>query len=183
LVTAASATSLAGLAQAGDRLTKLTLTFVYASTEPDVALSLVAGDNFREVQTVYRYMKCDAGREAGLDTSTIVDAGSEGGRDIGDDVVRTEAGARPDADPDVRPPIAPDAGGLAGADAGVPLLPDARTHANPDPVPPEHRGGGCSVSGTSPAGDWILWALLVVGLACRACAASRKRDRDWKMTR
>jgi hypothetical protein len=183
------------------------VTFNYGSTDPDVNLSLVAGEDFREYQTVYRTINCDAAREAGLDVSPIMDAGSDPRRDIGDDVVvRTDTSSPPDAGADTGATVGSDAGVPAGADTGAPLLPDAGlaadsapplvspdasgttarpdagTHANPDPVPPEHRGGGCSVSDTSPAGDWILWALLVVGLACRACAGSRRRDRDRKVT-
>jgi hypothetical protein len=206
VLTAAEATNLAGLAQTGDRLSKLTVTFDYGSTDPDVNLSLVAGENFREYQTVYRTINCDAGREAGLDTLPIVDSSSEPGRDLGADVVaRPETSSPPDAGTDKGTTVVSDAGTPTGADSGVPLLPDAGlandsappvaspdawvampdagTHAYPDPVPPQPRGGGCSVSGTSPAGDWILCALLIVGLACRACAGGGRRERDRRVTR
>jgi MYXO-CTERM domain-containing protein len=66
---AADVSSLAGLAAAGDRLTKLTLTFSYASTDPDVGLSLASAVDYRETRYITQYIYCpDAGRD------TVVDA-------------------------------------------------------------------------------------------------------------
>jgi len=57
--------SLAGLAQAGDRLAKLTLTFSYGSTDPDVGLTLASASDYREIQYVTQYVPChDAGTDA-----------------------------------------------------------------------------------------------------------------------
>jgi len=57
-LTAADVSTLAGLAQAGDRLTKLTLTFSYGSTDPDVGLSLVGAVDYRETVNVIKYVPC-----------------------------------------------------------------------------------------------------------------------------
>ena len=87
---ASDVSSLAGLAQSGDRLSKFTLTFSYGSTEPDVGLSLAAASDYRETQTVYHYVSCpdggkldapiaifdarkDAGPQMALDSSTARD--------------------------------------------------------------------------------------------------------------
>jgi MYXO-CTERM domain-containing protein len=55
---AGDVSSLAALAQAGDRLTKLTLTFSYGSTDPDVGLSLASAVDYRETQNVIKYVPC-----------------------------------------------------------------------------------------------------------------------------
>jgi len=77
--------ALDGLGVAGDRAGKLTITFSYGSTDPDVALSLVAGQDFREVITSVTYVTCndggtdsaDAPVDAGVDTARIADAGPD----------------------------------------------------------------------------------------------------------
>jgi len=51
---------LQGLAVAGDRATKLTITFNYGSTDPDVALAIVAALDYRETVTQYVAVDCDA---------------------------------------------------------------------------------------------------------------------------
>lgn len=56
----ADVSSLAGLAQAGDRLTKLTLTFSYGSTDPDVGLSLASAVDYRETVNVINYVPCSS---------------------------------------------------------------------------------------------------------------------------
>jgi hypothetical protein len=53
--------SLAGLAVSGDRATKLTATFAYGSTDPDVSLTLATGKDYREVVYHTTYVTCDAG--------------------------------------------------------------------------------------------------------------------------
>ena len=56
----ADVSSLPALAQAGDRLTKLTLTFSYGSTDPDVGLSLASAVDYRETQNVIKYVPCSS---------------------------------------------------------------------------------------------------------------------------
>jgi hypothetical protein len=58
-LTAADVSSLASLAAAGDRLTKLTVTFSFGSTDPDVGLSLASATDYREVQYITKYVVCD----------------------------------------------------------------------------------------------------------------------------
>jgi MYXO-CTERM domain-containing protein len=57
-LTAADVSSLAALAQAGDRLTKLTLTFSYGSTDPDVGLALASASDYRETVYTTQYVSC-----------------------------------------------------------------------------------------------------------------------------
>jgi len=66
-----------GLAAAGDRADKLTITFNYGSTDPDIALTKVAGKDYREVITYTTYITCTDG---GTDTASPppVDAGADG---------------------------------------------------------------------------------------------------------
>lgn len=62
LVGEGDVSGLDGLAQVGDRLTKLTMSFNYGSTDADVALAVVAGTDYRETVTRYHYVTCtDAG--------------------------------------------------------------------------------------------------------------------------
>jgi MYXO-CTERM domain-containing protein len=91
-------TSLAGLAQAGDRLSKLTLTFSYGSTDPDVGLALATASDYREIQTVYRYVTCP---EAGpIDSPpAIADAGAGGVQDAAPPLALKDSGATSDAAP------------------------------------------------------------------------------------
>src|SRR5450759_839879 len=53
--------SLDGLAASGNRATKLTTTFSYGSTAPDVGLGLVAGLDYRETITQVSYIQCNDG--------------------------------------------------------------------------------------------------------------------------
>jgi MYXO-CTERM domain-containing protein len=167
-------TFLAGLALPGDRLSKLTLTFFYGSTDPDVGLTLATATDYRETQTVYRYVTCpeagpldsppalaDAGREVGF--PIIVDASS----------ARETAVATPDAGvvgADAKP--SPDTRVLL-ADAGVaqdaaPTVARNDSGAKSDAAPTElHSGGGCSVSGTTASGEWLALALLGLVLGAR----------------
>jgi len=59
LLTDADVGHLQGLAVAGDRATKLTITFNYGSTDPDVDLAIIAGQDYREIVTQYLYVTCD----------------------------------------------------------------------------------------------------------------------------
>jgi Uncharacterized protein conserved in bacteria (DUF2330) len=137
-LTAADVSSLAGLAAAGDRLTKLTVTFSFGSTDPDVGLSLASATDYREVQYITKYVVCDAGTPTPVDATPVspVDAGRA------PDVLLI---AGPDASgsfdllpiPDVEPtvdtsaPIAADAG--ISPDTAPQVVPDARL--SPDTAP------------------------------------------------
>jgi hypothetical protein len=55
VIDAASVPSLSGLAEAGDRLTRLTLTFYAGSTDPDIDLTLAAPIDYRGTEDVYVY--------------------------------------------------------------------------------------------------------------------------------
>ncbi len=74
-LTASDVSSLAVLAQAGDRLTKLTLTFAYGSTDPDVGLNLASASDYREIRYTTQYVRCDAG------TGTAIDAAADSSAD------------------------------------------------------------------------------------------------------
>jgi MYXO-CTERM domain-containing protein len=140
---AADVSTLAGLATAGDRLTKLTLTFAYGSTDPDVGLSLAAASDYRQIIHNTQYVYCaDAGTDA------VVDLISGGSRDV---ATSTDLQPRPtpdanfssDVEPaadarvspvlgfDAQPAPVPDAG--LSADAGAQVVADART--SPDTAP------------------------------------------------
>jgi hypothetical protein len=66
-------TGLDGLAAAGDRATKMTITFAYGSTDPDIALGLVAGQDYRETTYQVSYILCDGG----TDTVAPADAAAD----------------------------------------------------------------------------------------------------------
>jgi MYXO-CTERM domain-containing protein len=90
------AASMADLAVAGDRATKLMITFAYGATDPDIGLALGAGKDYREIITVYNYVLCnDGGTDARNDT----------GRDSISVLPQPDAGSPP-ADPN---PTNPDA--------------------------------------------------------------------------
>jgi MYXO-CTERM domain-containing protein len=140
---AADVSSLPGLAAAGDRLTKLTLTFSYASTDPDVGLSLASAVDYRETRYITQYILCpDAG------TDTAVDAIPDESKDAGpapdlQPRLPRDAGSSSDLGPaadsvlnptigfDAVPSLGPDTG--AEPDAGAPVVADART--SPDTAP------------------------------------------------
>jgi MYXO-CTERM domain-containing protein len=144
-VTAGDLSSLAGLAQLGDRLTKLTLTFTYGSTDPDVGLTLITASDYRETQYSYAYVQCtDAGavpvdvahpvlKDAALspdmqpqpgvvDAATVVDLGV-----IADD------GPPPVFVFDAQLVSGPDAGIQPIADAGLQPIADARISLDTHP--------------------------------------------------
>jgi Uncharacterized protein conserved in bacteria (DUF2330) len=54
-INAGDAPSFSGLAEAGDRLTRLTLSFYPASSDPDVGLTLAAPHDYRGTEDVYVY--------------------------------------------------------------------------------------------------------------------------------
>jgi len=142
LLTAADEADLTGLGVAGDRLTRLTIFFPYASTDPDVGLSLVAGKDFREVQYNTTYIACNDG---GVDAS-----GSD---------------SQPDArvaEPDLA--VAIEDAGPVLADAQATTAPDAgspRDAKSTNPADEGGKSGGCSLSDDSPKPG--LWVLMLVG--------------------
>jgi MYXO-CTERM domain-containing protein len=200
---AADVSSLAGLAAAGDRLTKLTLTFSYASTDPDVGLSLASAVDYRETRYLTQYIYCpDAGRDTAVDA--IPDESKDAGLapDLQPRPPR-DADSSSDLEPaadarlgpvlgfDAQPAPVPDAG--LSADAGAPVLVDARTSPETAPLivpdagtkpdaPPvlasvdagsnvdaagtpglSTKGSGCSVAGGSTSAG--CFALTLLGLA------------------
>jgi hypothetical protein len=67
-----------GLAQAGDRANKLTISFNYGSTDPDFAFSKGAASDYRETTYSAVYINCDASDDSNL-TDTIVPPLGTGG--------------------------------------------------------------------------------------------------------
>ena len=81
--------ALDGLAAAGDRATKVTVTFDYGSTDPDIAFSSVtAGLDYRETINEVSYIQCNDG---GLDSAVAPNP-----LDASSDIT-----VRPDVSPDV----------------------------------------------------------------------------------
>ena len=76
LLDTAGVSGLDGLAAVGDRATKMSFTFNYGSTDPDIALGLVAGQDYRETTYEVSYIRCDGG------TDTDVSPPSDAGVDI-----------------------------------------------------------------------------------------------------
>jgi MYXO-CTERM domain-containing protein len=121
------------LAQTGDRLTKLTLTFTYGATDPDVGLALITASDYQETQYRYEYVQCeDAGVDAAADAVPVVLRDAAPSPDVQpriDAVGVVDLGLAVDAEAppvtifDAQPPSSPDAD--AKADAGVPLVADA----------------------------------------------------------
>jgi MYXO-CTERM domain-containing protein len=154
----ADVSALTGLASAGDRLTKLTLTFSYGSTDPDVGLSLASASDYRETRYIYQYVLClDAGTYTAVDTNPGF---------VADVALAADAGTKPDA------PLARDAGTAAGLDAipasvaDVALAADAGTKPDAPWAPGDGatdtraprlaaKGSGCSVAGGSTSGGFL----------------------------
>lgn len=184
LITEASA--LDGLAQAGDRLTKLTLTFDYASTGPDIGLSLATGTDYREVVTNTVYVACP---EAGVpdaiarpDLAYPVDAGptpvdappilaKDAETTRLDSATKLDTTERLDAEQPI--PVKQDAGvamdGAAASvrtDASLPIspAPDAAKTPATDDSSENKSSGGCSMA-SEPAGhgpaSLLLFALML----------------------
>ena len=112
---------LAGLAQAGDRLSKLTLTFSYGSTDPDVDLSLASAVDYRQIIYNTQYVYCpDAGTDA------VVDLISGGSREVATSI---DLQPRPTPDADFSSDVGPAADArvspVLGFDAQPPPVPDA----------------------------------------------------------
>jgi MYXO-CTERM domain-containing protein len=170
-----------GLAVTGDRLAKLTVTFDYGSKDPDIALSLVGGNDYREYITTYSYVVCpDAAVPdapvSKTDTAIAVDAGAA--------PVDTTPALAKDAEPP-RPDtankldtvqeipvkldaaLAPDTAVTkpVQADAGVPVsaTPDAAKPTTTEEPSEKKSGGGCSLASGSV--EHGLASLLVLALA------------------
>ena len=185
-LTAADVSSLADLAQTGDRLTKLTLTFAYGSTDPDVGLNLASATDYRQIVYTTQYISCtDAGTDAPVDAipgsstdgrlardtpskplqdaSGGFDALPSPGPEAGPEV---DTGAQLVADasnsPDTGPQLVPDAGAKPDA---PPALASADAAGNPGGTPNSGLaagGSGCSVAGASTSGGFFALALLVL---------------------
>jgi hypothetical protein len=74
LLTEGNASQLDGLAQAGDRLNKLIISFNYGSTDPDIALTKVSGYDYQETTYSTNYITCDAGMAPSPDAGPSKDA-------------------------------------------------------------------------------------------------------------
>jgi len=170
-----------GLAQEGDRLDKLSVNFDYGSTDPDIALSLASGTDYREIITSYSYVTCpDAGAPdapAKLDTAATLDAGAMPVDTMpphpqdADNSPKLDTAKRPDAAQklDTEQPIpAPQDAGLVPDAAAKPGLVDARVSisSTTDTAegPTEHKSSsGCSMA-SGPAGHGLA-SLLLLALA------------------
>jgi MYXO-CTERM domain-containing protein len=186
-LTAADVSSLVGLAAAGDRLTKLTVTFSFGSTDPDVGLSLASATDYREVQYITKYVVCDAGTNTAVDAIPVspVDAGRA--PDALLIAVPDASGSFdllpiPDTEPTVDTSVPVVADARISPDTALQVVTDAGTTPDALPAlaradaassvtsarPAEFAGGGsgCSVAGTSTSGGFFALALLGLALAC-----------------
>jgi MYXO-CTERM domain-containing protein len=166
LLKAGDLDQLDGLAEAGDRLDKLSMSFDYGSTAPDIALSLASGTDFREVITTYSYVKCP---DASLpdapgkpDAASVVDAGTttvDAALQLNDAATpRQDAGAPVDS---ATKPV------LVDASAPISNTPDAAKAPATD-EPSEHKsGGGCSMGSISTGHGLGTLLLLALVLALR----------------
>jgi MYXO-CTERM domain-containing protein len=117
LIGSSDVTTMAGLAVAGDRATKMTVSFNYGASDPDIGLGLAAGVDYREVITQTTYIQCYDG---GTDTA----------------IVRP-----PDAPIDLGPPpvdVAPDSrwyGDTLALDTARLITPDVATPRDASPPP------------------------------------------------
>jgi MYXO-CTERM domain-containing protein len=168
---AADVSSLAGLATAGDRLTKLTLTFSYASTDPDVGLSLASASDYREIRYVTQYIYCpDAGADAAVDAipGEVREAGAspdsgprlprdaDSSSDVGP---AADAEARLDASPALDAGTAPAVDAIPDSVADVRIAPEPGTKLDALPTPD---------AGTAPAVDAIPGSVRDVAFAADA---------------
>jgi hypothetical protein len=73
-INAGDVASLAGLAEAGDRLTRLTFSFYSGTTDPDIGLTLAAPADYRGTEDVYVYddSACSVGRSGRLPHSVLL---------------------------------------------------------------------------------------------------------------
>jgi len=181
LVSQSDTLDLDGLAMAGDRLDKLTLTFDYATSDPDIGLTPVPALDYREVITNTVYVTCEDASApevppANLDSAVSLDAGPVS-IDTASLVSKDAGPSAPDATPrlDSEQPIASkqDAGvapdtaavkpGLADASIPISTTPDAAKTTTAE-EPTQHKSsGGCSLA-SAPAGHGLA-CLLALALA------------------
>lgn len=119
-----------GLAVAGDRADKLTLTFDYGSVEPDVALTTATGKDYREVIEVVSYVPCYDGGTDVRNDSAVAPPPPDGGADA----IRTVDAAVLLRD---GPAIVVDVGTTVHTDVAVVVTPDAATDSSSPQNPPE----------------------------------------------
>ena len=153
LLTTEDISYLDGLAVAGDRADKLTVTFNYGSTDPDIGLTTVTGQDYREVITYTTYITCTDGGADTADARPVADARADGPVDLavlrdttplgedtavvpGPDVATVPADLAPiladaQAAQDTFVPIPPE--GPGKADAAPVVLQDAATITPPGP--------------------------------------------------
>jgi hypothetical protein len=161
LLDSALASGLDGLAAAGDRATKMSITFAYGSTDPDIALGLVAGQDYRENTYEVSYIKCDGGTATDVTPpwDAAVDVPSP--RDATTEVLLIKDAFVP---LDTGPSVQKDAMVATAPDVASP--PAARDAANvPDTVasiPPPPESPGKSDAGVAPV---IQDAAVVVATA------------------
>jgi MYXO-CTERM domain-containing protein len=179
-LTSSDASALDGLATSGDRASKLTVTFNYGATDPDVELKLATGEDYREVIYQTTYITCtDGGIDSGaqpvdapMDLRPPVEAA--GAVDVSPVLIKDAAGpdtgpAKPDASASADAVVVVGADASApGSDAATPVTtPDAavvKHDAAPtvsDPPAEKHESSGCSFVTSS---DSLLPAL-AIGLA------------------
>jgi MYXO-CTERM domain-containing protein len=155
LVSSSDVSSMAGLAVAGDRATKMTVTFSYGSTDPDIGLGLVAGQDYREVITVVSYIACNDG---GVDSS--VDARADSGADLPVDAAADRA--RPPEDTAHDPIRLPDTGPDRSDSSSLtrdatpdlsapPVTPDATVVTPPPPEAKNDAGAPIVYADAAPA--------------------------------
>lgn len=188
LLDTAWAGSLDGLAAAGDRVTKLTVTFNYGATDPDVEFALAVGQDYRETINQVTYVQCTDGgmdalaippQDAASDTSPYRDSAADGISALDGGAVAT-----PDTGTQDLLVIELDATGLDAtqavdtSDAGV-----AKTDTGTAEQPIKKQGGGwCSVQGSSQLGARPISgteeALPALVLASLAMGFVRRRGRS-----
>jgi MYXO-CTERM domain-containing protein len=175
LLTAANLTDLDSLAAAGDRMDKLTMTFDYGSTQPDIGLTKVTGQDYREVITTTVYAICPdaaAPDTATPDTQPVTpDASNPSDTSAAFDAVPTDAHLVPVKDAELprdtsRPDTvsAPDTALSGTPDAGAVIssLPDAAVKKDSATQEPQisRKSSGCSMS-SNPAGPGLASMLLL----------------------
>jgi hypothetical protein len=73
-INAGNVPSFSGLAEAGDRLTRLTLSFYSGTSDPDIGLTLAAPADYRGTEDVYVYddSACSVSRSGRLPHSVML---------------------------------------------------------------------------------------------------------------
>jgi hypothetical protein len=141
LLDTAGASGLDGLAAAGDRATKMTITFGYGSTDPDIALGLVAGQDYRETTYQVSYILCDGGTDLAVEPPVDAAPDVTSPRDVTADVLLVKDAFIP---VDMGSSVPKDAMVVTTPDVASPPIP-ADAASTPDlavvtPPPPESPG-------------------------------------------